>query len=238
MTKEEFVNYIFSLLSQPLDDNNKDIIRDQIESCYEHNWSAEDVKNYIFCMKEYNSNPDEYMRLFYKTRLERKYNEPLKNQEYTSKTSHPSEIEFNDNETYEKLLLKIQPRVIKNDEQLKYFSQIADELAVFALDVNEKPYKQNLHDMIMLISILIRMYESESKSYLIKYLPKQKPAEVIKLILKNRDLNYNDLANILKVNRQTVSMVLSENTKRKVPANWAKKLAKAFDVPAEWFLEE
>jgi plasmid maintenance system antidote protein VapI len=61
------------------------------------------------------------------------------------------------------------------------------------------------------------------------------PTETLRHIMENRGMSQAALARLLEVDRSAVNNVLTGG--RKVPSSWAATLARAFDLPAEWFLE-
>ena len=127
-----------------------------------------------------------------------------------------------DEKKYGKLLAKMLPRVITNDEE---FDRNVAQLE--ALSIPERPLSAEEDALASLLERLIADYDGKFT------LPEQPPHEMVKYLMEQRGLRQADLVPALGSRAQVSDLV---NGRRGISKAQAKKLAAYFGVSVELFL--
>jgi antitoxin component HigA of HigAB toxin-antitoxin module len=127
-------------------------------------------------------------------------------------------------ETYEELCRLHLPRPIHYRDEYEIASKIVDWIAVRAVNADQEDYAAVMGDMV-------NEYEAE-------HLPqpgRSSGLEALELLMEENGVTARQLGQILGVNESMGSKIL--NGQRSITVPHAKKLAKAFGVPAAVFLD-
>jgi HTH-type transcriptional regulator/antitoxin HigA len=125
--------------------------------------------------------------------------------------------------TYGELLADIQPRVISTEEENEFFLSVIERLMDLGEDMSpEQGY---------LLDLLVALVEDfEEQHYQLK---EAKPHEILKELMKERDLKQKDLISIFKSKGITSEVV---NGKRSISKSQAKELGRFFSVSPAVFI--
>lgn len=126
-----------------------------------------------------------------------------------------------DTKVYGKLLQKMLPRVIKNDEELKNMLEMVNHLII-------KKRTPEEDELLLLVSSLVEAYED--KHHAIEPLP---PYQFLKELMSDRRVKQKDLLPVFGSSGIASEVV---NGKRKISKAQAKKLAEFFKLSVEYFI--
>jgi HTH-type transcriptional regulator/antitoxin HigA len=125
--------------------------------------------------------------------------------------------------TYGELLADIQPRVINTEEENEFFLSVIEKL----MGLGEELSPEQGH----LLDLLVALVEDfEEQHYQLK---EAKPHEILKELMKERDLKQKDLISIFKSKGITSEVV---NGKRSISKSQAKELGRFFSVSPAVFI--
>jgi HTH-type transcriptional regulator/antitoxin HigA len=123
---------------------------------------------------------------------------------------------------YGRLLLRISPKVIRNEKENEVYTQ-----ALYELDRRSAKLTRAEKELAELLTLLIEDFESKHYE-----LPRAKPLEVLRFLMEQHELKQKDLVDVFAT-RSIVSEVLSG--KRKLNKEHIERLSQRFHVSPDVF---